>query len=266
MDLFYSALIFVLGTAVGSFLSVVVYRLHTGEKGMIRGRSQCPACKTKLKWFHLIPIFSWIFLRGRCSDCGKKISSHYIVMEFVTGLIFLFTFLNWNFIDQFNAIDWTTLQTFILYIVEATFLLAIFFYDLMYKEIPDRLSIPAIAIAIIGVLSLQILRWDNMLIGAAVIGGFFLLQFIASKGRWIGGGDIRLGVLMGALLGWKLGLTALAIAYIIGGIFSLFLLLKRKISKNSEIAFGPFLVTGTFIALFYGQAILDWYLNFTILY
>ena len=256
MELFFTTIAFIIGTAFGSFLSVVVYRLHSGEKGIVRGRSQCPACKTKLKWFHLIPIFSWLYLRGRCNDCGKKISSHYFVMELVTGLLFAFSYLQWG----------QDLQLLAFYLIEICFMLAIFFYDLMYKEIPDRLSLPAIVIAIVGVLALQILNWQEVLAGGLLVGGFFLAQFVLSKGRWIGGGDIRLGALIGVLLGWKMGLAALAIAYITGGLISIFLLLKVKITKNSEIAFGPFLVTGALVVLFFGEEIINWYLNLTLLY
>lgn len=242
---------FVLGSTIGSFLSVVIHRLHHQEKGIISGRSQCPNCKNKLKWQEMIPIFSWLYLKGHCRHCRKAISSHYFVLELTTAILFALFFLNWQSIPVLSF-----------YLIELSFLIAIFFYDLMYKEIPDQLSLPAIVIALIGNLFLGLIDIESMLIGAFVLAGFFLLQFILSQGKWIGGGDIRLGLLMGLLLGWQQGLLALALAYILGGFISLFLLSQAKIRKNSEIAFGPFLVTATIIAMLKGPEILDWYLGF----
>jgi len=271
MELLTASLLFILGSIIGSFLSVITYRTHVKEKGIVSGRSKCPNCKEPIKWHNLIPIISWLALRGRCGECGKKISSHYLVMEVSTGLLFLLAFTKWNFLQAIGssvnpdfshyAIDWQSLSTLIFYLIEFTFLAAIFFYDLIYKEIPDRFSLPAIAIAFVGGLLLNILSWQEMLIGAAIIGGFFFLQFILSKGKWIGGGDIRLGILIGVLLGWKFGAVATIIAYFIGAILSMHLLLNKKVDRKTEIAFGPFLVAGTLIALFNGPELLEWYLR-----
>ncbi len=271
MTILISTIIFIFGTAIGSFLSVVLYRLHTKKKGIIFSRSICPACKKTLKWNHLIPVLSFLFLRGKCGYCGKKISSHYVLLELVTGLIFLFTFLHFNFLEgikstidpfSFNyIIDWTTFQTFLFYVIEFTFLICIFFYDLMYKEIPDRLSIPAIAIAIAGVIVFSLVSIPSMLIGGIGIFTFFALQLILSKGKWIGGGDLRLGALIGFLLGWQIGIIALMIAYLLGSIVSIVLLMSKKATRKSAIPFGPFLVTGALLGVFYGNEILNWYLN-----
>ncbi len=287
MNLLTSIIIFVLGTAVGSFLSVVIYRIQAEEKGIFMGRSICPACKKKLKWRHLFPILSWLFLRGKCAYCGKKISAHYLILELLTGLIFLAGFQQWNFITtiystnsitssylmQSYIIDWDMLETLLFYLVEFSFMIAILFYDLMHKEIPDQLSLPAIAIAIIGLFFFNFSTETaiSMLTGGGMIFLFFLSQFIFSKGKWIGGGDLRLGALMGILLstsgqfsGWMHGILGLVIAYLLGGIISLILLAQKKIHRKSTIAFGPFLVTSTIIVIFYGDQILDWYFNRTI--
>lgn len=266
-----AAITFILGTAIGSFLSVVVYRLNQKNGGIVLSRSICPSCRKKIKWQHLIPVFSWIFLRGKCAYCGKKISVHYLMLELLTGGLFLAFFLRWNFLETIPStidpsflnytINWQVLQSYIFYIIEASLLMAIFFYDLMHKEIPDRLSIPAIVIAIAGGLLLGNPAPLAMLIGGAGICVFFLLQFLLSKGTWIGGGDIRLGLLTGIILGWEKALIAIILAYFIGAIFSLYLLAQRKVTRKSAIPFGPFIITGIFVALFYGQEILDWYLN-----
>lgn len=271
MNLLTATIIFILGTTIGSFLSVVIYRLQANKKGIILSRSICPACKTPIKWQHLIPIFSWIFLRGKCAYCDKKIASFYPFLELLTGAIFLFSFLNWNFLEGIESImngefpnyniNLETFKILLFYLVEVSFLMLIFFYDLLHKEILDKISIPAMAIAIVGGLALGLQSPLNMLIGAASFFTFFLLQFLISRGTWIGGGDLRLGILLGLLLGWQMGLTALIIAYIIGSIFSLYLLISRKANRKTMLPFGPFVVSGIIITLFYGEEILDWYLG-----
>ncbi|MFA6305863.1 MAG: prepilin peptidase [Candidatus Gracilibacteria bacterium] len=252
----------ILGTIFGSFLSVIIYRTKSEKKGIFFGRSICPFCKKKLKFRYLIPILSWLFLRGKCGYCGKKIGIHYLALEIITGLIFLVTFLTFNFVKiKFGQffIDYEMLKLFIFYTIEFLFLTAIFFYDLKYKEIPDRFSITAIVLAIAGNLMMNTVSPLNMAIGGISIFLFFALQFLLSNGKWIGGGDIRLGLLMGLLLGWEKGLIALIIAYIVGAILSLVLMGMKKLDRKSQIPFGPFLVTGTLVAFFFGQQILDWY-------
>lgn len=271
MTLFAALLIFILGTAIGSFLSVAIYRLHHHEKGIIFSRSICPACKKKLKWRHLIPIFSWIFLGGRCAYCGKKISVHYFLLEIVTGLTFLTVFLNWNFLEGAGSlinpefisysINWQTFEIFLFYLLIFTFLIAIFFHDLLYKEIPDHFSLPAVGVAIAGGLIFGTPVAFDMILGLILISGFFLLQFLISKGKWIGGGDIRLGALIGILLGWEQGLMVLVLAYFVGAIVSILLLMSGKAHRKTAIALGPFLIIATTVAIFWGQQMMDWYFN-----
>jgi prepilin signal peptidase PulO-like enzyme (type II secretory pathway) len=271
MTLLIATIIFILGTAIGSFLSVIIYRIHKNKKGIIASRSICPSCKKKLKARHLVPVFSWLFLRGKCAYCREKISSHYLILELATGLLFLSAFLTWNFIEIIPStidptflnyeINWKIFEIFIFYIIVFTFLIAIFFYDLMYRKIPDKISLPAIAIAIAGGLILKTTPALSMLIGGFGLFAFFALQLIISKGKWIGGGDLRLGALMGVLLGWQLGLVALIIAYFLGSIVSIILLIQKKATRKTAIPFGPFLIIGIFIAIFYGKQILEWYLS-----
>ncbi|MBI2634354.1 prepilin peptidase [Candidatus Peregrinibacteria bacterium] len=263
MILFTAALVFIFGSIIGSFLSVVTYRLDKEDRGMVFGRSICPNCKQKIKWRHLVPIFSWLFLRGKCANCGKNISFHYLALEVITGIIFAVIFLRWNFIDTIpiNGINWEIFQQFFFYIIEFSFLVAIFFYDFLHKEIPDKLSLPAIVIAFAGGWIFNSPTIMNMLIGGGSIAAFFLLQFLLSKGAWIGGGDIRLGALIGILLGWELGLLATVIAYFSGAIISIPLLLQKKLTRKSTIPFGPFLIFGATISLFFGTKILEWYFS-----
>jgi prepilin signal peptidase PulO-like enzyme (type II secretory pathway) len=162
----------------------------------------------------------------------------------------------------------------------AFFLSAIFIYDLKYQEIPDSFTlVPAGILFSLGVIfsatggsalggqSFNLSIFPNvssMLLGAIIAAGFFLLQFVASKGKWIGGGDIRLGVLMGVILGWKLTIIALFMAYVLGAIVGIILLILAKKKRDSQIAFGTFLSVATLVCMFWGNAILSWYLGFLV--
>ncbi len=264
-------LITILGAALGSFLSVIIYRTKHKKKGIIFSRSFCPACKKKIKWKHLIPVFSWLGLRGKCAYCGNKIAPHYFLLELTAALVFLITFFQFNFLEISSSsidpsilsytINGVLLEKFIFYIIELSILLAIFFYDALYLEIPDRFSLTAIAIGLAGGIVIGEPSLINMIIGGLGIGAFFLLQFLISNGTWIGGGDIRLGALIGVLLGWELGILAIILSYFVGAIYSVYLLATTKAGRKTQIAFGPFLVIGTMLTLWYGPAILDYYLS-----
>lgn len=271
MNIIIATTIFILGSAIGSFLSVVIYRLHSKKKGTLLGRSMCPSCKKKIRWHHLLPIVSWLFLKGKCGYCGKKIGIHYIALELSTALLFLSLFINFNFIQTIPSIidpqlssyiiDWNIFSQLIFHMIEMSLLLAIFFYDLLYQEIPDNFSIPAIIIAIAGGFIFGTPTAIGMLIGGAGILSFFLFQYLISKGGWIGGGDLRLGLLVGVYLGWEKGLLAIILSYFVGAIFSIYLMLRGKVQGKTAIAFGPFMVLGIIVSLFYGEVILDWYLG-----
>lgn len=264
-------LIGILGASIGSFLSVVIYRTKHQKKGIIFSRSFCPGCKKKIKWQHLIPVFSWLTLRGKCAYCGNKIAPHYFLLELTSALVFLITFYYFNFIEVsissfdpsiFNySINAAILEKFIFYIIEISILLAIFFYDALYLEIPDRFSLTAIAIALAGGIVIGEPSLIDMIIGGIGIGAFFLLQFLISNGTWLGGGDIRLGALIGVLLGWELGILAIILSYFVGAIYSIYLLATSKAGRKTQIAFGPFLVIGCMLTLWYGPEILDYYLS-----
>ncbi|PIR54893.1 hypothetical protein COU74_04100 [Candidatus Peregrinibacteria bacterium CG10_big_fil_rev_8_21_14_0_10_36_19] len=275
MNLFIISILFLLGASIGSFLSVVIYRVKHKIPGIFFGRSICIDTKKSLKPWHLIPILSYIFLRGKSPYSGKKISIHYLLLEISMGLLFVAAFLKWNFLTQtptitdpsiiLYSINWNILETFTYQTILLSFLMAIFFYDLFYKIIPDRFSLPTLAIALAAGLINGTPEILDMALGGILIFSFFALQFFLSKGKWIGGGDLRLGAVMGIILGAKLGLIALMLSYITGSVISIALLAGKKATRKTQIPFGPFLVTGTIVTMFFGNEILNWYLNiFTI--
>lgn len=135
------------------------------------------------------------------------------------------------------------------------------FYDILFQEIPDEISLPTIALAgLVGFFG-HLHSWDSLLIGLMIPVLFFGTLFVASNGRWLGGGDVRIGAIMGFLLGWPNILIGLFLAYLLGSIVSVVGLLTKKLSRKSAIPFGPFLFLGTYIAMFWGQDILGWYLG-----
>jgi len=259
----------VFGAAIGSFLSVTIHRLKKDQKGILLGRSMCPYCKKNLKWTHLIPVFSFLFLRGKCAYCGKKIGYHYLFIEILTATLFVLAFLNWNFLETAAStidpsilsysINYKTLEVFTFYILEITLMMGMFFYDLRFKEIPDKFSLPAIVLGVIGTLTFTPSNITSIGIALLIIAIFFGGQIVLSKGRWLGGGDLRVGALMAILLGVKLMLLALILSYVIGAFISIFLLISGKATRKTAIPFGPFLITGTLISVFVGTDILTAY-------
>lgn len=244
-------LVFLLGLCVGSFLNVVILRTH--EREHLDGRSRCPSCRATLGWFDLVPVFSFLVLKGRCRQCKAPISFQYPLVELATGAIFLLMYLRAAGGPQ---MEMTLLRD----LIFSAFLIVIFVYDLRYFLILDRFTIPAMILAIVFNLWLGMSAW-SLIAGAAFIGGFFLLQYVISRGKWIGDGDIRMGVLMGLMLGLSQGLVALFLSYVIGAAASLLLLACKKATPQTRIPFGTFLSIGTFLALVAGEPLLDWYLG-----
>jgi len=255
--LFFYFFVFLFGLEVGSFLNCVIYRLYTGES-FLKGRSYCPHCKHILSWQDLIPIFSFLILKGKCRYCQKPISWQYPLVELSTAILFLFIFQR-----SFGG-DWVSV---LFNWVITAFLIIIFVYDLRHYIIPDKIIYPAIGIAFLYQLfeSWNLKSNLNPLLAAFGAAAFFLFIVLISKGRWMGVGDIKLAFFMGLFLGFPNILVALFFAFFIGAIIGIGLIISGKKTLKSEVPFGPFLVTGTFITLFFGNQIINWYLSSTIL-
>ena len=261
-----SLVIFYIGAGLGSFLSVIISRVHNNESGIILGRSHCAKCKQPLVSIDLIPIASYLMLKGKCRYCKEKISPHYPMIEFLTGIVLAALYGKFPFIDLSSlspsvSIEWTYAIEFIRYASVSFVLIAIFFYDLLYEEIPDIFTYFGIAIALLSNIVTGTPGPTLYIPGAAIGALFFEAQLLISRGKWIGSGDVTLGLLMGILLGWKSLLIALFIAYLAGSMISLFLLVFKKVDRKTKIPFAPFLVTGTIVALLFGEEIIGWYLG-----
>ena len=254
--------VFIFGLIIGSFLNCLIWRLY--KKESLLGRSYCPKCKKQIAWYDNIPVLSFIILQGKCRHCGKTISWQYPAVEFITGLLFAIAFyLSYELrVANYGAVIYDS--SFIIQFLRDWFIVAvmivIFIYDLRWYLILDIVTLPACLAVLIFNLILGFSLW-NLLISGIIGGSFFLIQFVVSKGKWIGGGDIRLGLLIGLILGWPGVLVAIIISYFIGSIIGLGLIAASKKKWGSEVPLGVFLAVGTIITLFWQTQILNWYLN-----
>ena len=245
-------LIFIFGTIIGSFLNVVILRYNTGNS-VFKGRSRCFSCGKTLRWYELVPVFSFLIQRGKCRKCKTKISWQYILVEMTTGLLFLLIF---NF--QFSIFN--TVYLWIL----ASLLIIISVYDLRHFIIPDLFVWVFNFFAffnVFGILNLEfvwkleIVNWK--LIGLNILGGLIFFSFFASlwyvsKGKWMGFGDAKLALGLGWFLGFFNMIWGFAFSFWIGTVFSIFLLTLRggKVTLKSKIPFAPFLVAGSLLSFF----------------
>jgi len=241
--------IFFFGASIGSFLNCIIYRLPERKK-IFLDRSICPKCFHQLSFLDLIPIFSFLFLAGRCRYCRKKISWQYPLVELITGLLFLFSFVKLS--SQFSII---LLRDFIFISV----MIFVFVYDLKYMLIEDVVVVPSIII--IFFLNFLILKsLAPIFLGGIISLSFFLVQYILTKKEGLGEGDLRLGFLIGIMFGWPKILLTIFTSYFIGAIIALILLIIKKKKLYSKIPLGPFLAIGSLITLFFGEKIINFYL------
>lgn len=281
MTSFFYLFFFILGTAVGSFLNVLIDRLPRGEK--ITGRSHCDYCHHPLSWFDLIPVVGFALLKGRCRYCGKKISWRYPLVEVLTGVSFLlitkfpppaggpnskqFLIPNFQFSIDWLLANWVLFGYWLSVVGVLSSLIVVFFSDLKYQIIPDTIQI----ILLLFVLLYRIIaphftptrcNWDcsiawlfNYFIAGLLVMLPILFLWFITRGRGMGLGDVKLSFTIGVLFGVKAGLLALYFGFVFGGIIGLILVLMRKKNLKSKIAFGPFLVLGVLIMLFWQETI-----------
>lgn len=230
-----------LGLVMGSFGNVLIFRLPGRES--IMGRSHCPRCKRTLRVWELLPVISFIFLGGKCERCKKPISWQYPLVELTSCVLFVLAFLH-----QPDAILSSFVLAFIFWI-----LLIIALIDAKTGLIPDVLNLPLVGLCII----YGVLHPPFMASGVVLGGGIFLIQWIASRGQWIGSGDVILGTGLGALLqSWELTGTFLFLAYIAGGCVAAAMLVTRRKGLESHLAFGPFLAGAAIVTVLWGDALL----------
>lgn len=260
---------FILGLIIGSFLNVVIFRLNTRESFFesIGGRSACMSCRNQLSWYELIPVFSFLGLKGRCKNCKTKISLQYPLVEFITGLIFSLLF--WKLSTAGGSIFggqdilFFTI-TYVYYAVMFSLLLVIAVYDLKHKIIPDVLCFAFGILAFVGMFFFSNYGFyphiPNILefLSGLFIASPFAFFWLISSGRWMGLGDAKLALGIGWLLGLIGALSGLVIAFWSGAIVGITLVIISKVNRKngmgmkSEIPFAPFLVFGALLVFIFG--------------
>ncbi len=257
---------FIFGLIIGSFLNVLVYRIRTAET--ILGRSHCRKCKNKIRWYDNIPLLSFILLKFKCRDCGDKISWQYPLVELGTGIIFAIFGAHYFILE--DPTSWF-LSFYYLSVVSA--MIAILVYDFLYLEIPNILLWVSVGFAIVCNL---LLDWYGINTGGNILKSltysgtlaafsafvFFFLMSSLSREKWMGMGDAYLVILLGLILGWPKILLGLFLAFAIGAIYGIILIVLKKKKMQSQVPFAPFLVIGTIITMLYYAPIAGWYLHF----
>lgn len=283
-------LVFILGSIIGSFLNVVIYRLPKGE-GFVSGKSYCPKCEHKLGPLDLVPVLSYLFLRRKCRYCKEPISPRYMLIELLTGCLALVSFLAFmpplaflleggsaSVFGSGNAAQLGLIASWLPFELSAAtaapiaagmvflllcLLVVVTFIDADTMEIPNSLSI---WIAVLGLLSFAFgptasLPWYDHLIGAVCISvPMFLLAFFVIGS--FGLGDVKLMAAAGLFLGWQLVVLATFIGILIGGAYGIYVLATKKLGRKEHFAFGPALCIGIALSIFLGDPILSWYSGF----
>lgn len=246
MTLVWTIVTIIYGIIIGSFLNVCIYRIPE-KQSVVVVRSHCMSCGKQIKWYDLVPLVSFLILRGRCRYCKAKLSWQYPAVEALNGILYGIIVL----VNGFNI-------TSILYCLATSALLALSIIDWRTYEIPPSFNI---FIGILGIirLILDLPHWYNYVIGFVSVSGFLLLIFLVTKGRGIGFGDVKLMAAAGLLLGWKLIILSLGLGCVLGSIIHITLMYVKD--KDRVLAFGPYLSLGIFISMLYGEQIIEWYLH-----
>ena len=266
----------VVGLCLGSFVNALVWRLHEQAEqasktkpdkkylkhlSITRGRSMCPHCKHELVSTDLVPVLSWLALKGKCRYCSKPVSPQYPLVEVTLAIVFVISYVWWPV-----AFDGPQKAIFGLWLVLLTGLLALLVYDVRWLLLPNRIVYPLSLIAVVqAVISIasdaQPARaLANTVLAVAVGGGLFYLLFQVSKGRWIGGGDVKLGWLLGLIVATPArSLLLIFLASVGGSLVSVPLLMSGRLKRSSIIPFGPFLIIAVVIVQLFGVDILHWY-------
>lgn len=256
---------FVIGLCVGSFVNVVIYRTLHGMSPY-KGRSICDNCKRQLTWYENIPLVSYVVLGGKCRTCKKQIDWSYPVVEFATGLLFLWWASLGVAFFRLSTFPHLYLQP-AFWLVVGIILVLVFFVDWLYGIIPD------FAVATLGLLTLGyrvylvttgVMQasdfWLSVLAGL-VSGLFFLALYLGTRGKGMGFGDVKFSVVMGFLLGYPKAIVGFFVSFLIGAVVGVGVLLYKKKMRGQRVPFGPFLILGLVIALVWGEEIWRWYMG-----
>jgi len=244
-------IVFLYGIVIGSFLNVCIYRIPKKEN-IAKVRSHCMSCGYRLKWYDLVPLFSYLFLGGKCRKCKEKISIQYPVIEALNGVLYLFVFAEYGL----------SIET-LLYCLLFSALITLSVIDFRTYEIPLGINLFILALGLVRVVT-DYTNWPRYVIGLLCVSGVLFLIYWFSQGRALGGGDVKLMATCGLLVGWQLILIGFVAGCIIGSVVHL---LRMKISKEGHmLAMGPYLSVGVMAAVLWGEQFLQWYMGYLGLY
>jgi len=246
-------IVFVLGTLLGSFANVCIYRLPQRLSIIFPG-SHCPSCQEALRPWHNVPLLSYVLLGGRCATCKTTISLRYPLVELGNGLLYIFLYSQYHLSVQGLVVA-----------ILATALLIVSSIDLVYMIIPDVITLPGIAVGICTSLWLTPVGVGNAVLGVLLGGGLFLLMAVLSvvilHREGMGGGDIKLIAMIGAFLGWPAVFVTIFLGAVLGALVGIILMLVRLKGRKEPLPFGPFLALGAFLAMVWGDTMLTWYFS-----
>jgi prepilin signal peptidase PulO-like enzyme (type II secretory pathway) len=261
-----------LGLAWGSFVNAFVWRLHEQQKStkkkahkdlsILKGRSMCPDCRHTLATKDLVPVLSWLSLGGKCRYCRKPISAQYPAVELLTAALFVLSYLFW----PYGFLTAGIVQL-VIWLATLVVFMILFVYDLRWMILPNKVVYPLIGLTVINV-GLQVVLTSNLGLlvqafwGVICLAGLFYALFQISGGKWIGGGDVKLAIALGLLVGGPVkALLLIFIASLLGVIITLPLLVQGKKSYTSRIPFGPFLIAASIIVYIFGNSLINIYLK-----
>jgi len=254
MNIITLSLVIVIGLALGSFLNVCIYRIPQ-RKSILFPSSFCPECETKIHFYDNIPLLSYIILKGKCRNCRAKISLQYPLVEFITSALLVLAYLRFELTWDFAARS-----------ILILFMILTFFIDLKHRIIPDVLTFPGIILGFLLSFVVNSPSVLNSVLGILVGGGMFYLSAILGellfKKESMGGGDIKLAMMLGAFLGWKNILLVLFLSALLGSLIGVIVLfLSKDVKETRIIPFGPFLALAAIIAMFVGDTLISAYLK-----
>lgn len=246
-EIFFYILVFLYGITIGSFLNVCIYRIPKKEN-MVTTRSHCMNCDYQLRWYDLVPLFSYLALRGKCRKCRQKISIQYPLIEALNGVLYLLVF--WKYGLSIESL---------LYCLLTSALIVLSVIDFRTYEIPFGINVFILTLGLVRIVT-DYHNWSQYVIGFLSVSLFLYLLYLVTRGRGVGGGDIKLMAASGLLLGWKLNVLAFALGCILGSVIHI---CRMKFSGEDHVlALGPYLSMGIYLAVLFGEQWIAWYMAF----
>jgi len=292
MEIAWGIFLALIGAACGSFVGAMTWRMHYNNEigtkksktkskknttrkpeklSWVNGRSQCEHCGHQLAWYDLLPIVSWLWLKGKCRYCGKKIGWTAIALEIGVGAAFVVSFLFWPATSQAGPVGQPVQAVgFLLWLITVVLMAALLVYDARWRLLLDKLLWPLIGVVFVwNVISFVVCATHGWSVALGYLGdialalipvfGLYLVLYLISRGRWVGFGDVKFGIVVALILAdWKMATLVLIGANVLGTLLVLPSLVMKKLNVNSQIAFGPFLILATFLTFLFGRPLIEW--------